>query len=77
MAAPDIYSMELSLFVLEAGIRLLCRDRPDLRFLSLTDYTQHKHAPGDPVSVAFFGRLDECFGRLASLGATVALTADH
>ena len=77
MAAPDIYSMELSLFVLEAGIRLLARDRPDIVFLSLTDYVQHKHAPGNPIASAFFGRLDECFGRLASLGATVALTADH
>ena len=37
MAQPDMYSMELSLFVLEAGIKLLERDRPDLMYLSLTD----------------------------------------
>ena len=48
MPLPDMYSMDLSLFVLEAGIKLLERDRPDLLFLSLTDYIQHKHAPGDP-----------------------------
>jgi phosphonoacetate hydrolase len=69
--------MELSLFVLEAGIRLLARDRFDLMFLSLTDYIQHKHVPGDPIASAFYRRLDDCFGRLAWLGATVALTADH
>ncbi len=74
---PDMYSMELSLFVLDAGIRLLERDRPDLMFLSLTDYIQHKHAPGDPVANAFYARIDEKFGRLAELGALVALTADH
>jgi len=45
MPQPDMYSMELSLFVLEAGIRLLERDRPDLLFLSLTDWVQHKYAP--------------------------------
>lgn len=77
MPLPDMYSMELSLFVLEAGIRLLGSDRPDLMFLSLTDYVQHKHAPGDPVADDFYRRIDEKFGRLAGLGAVVALTADH
>jgi phosphonoacetate hydrolase len=77
MPQPDMYSMDLSLFVLEAGIKLLERDRPELLFLSLTDYIQHKHAPGDPVANAFYRRLDDCFGRLEALGATVALTADH
>ena len=77
MPQPDMYSMDLSLLVLEAGIKLLERDKPDLLFLSLTDYIQHKHAPGDPVANTFYQRLDDAFGRLAALGATVALTADH
>jgi phosphonoacetate hydrolase len=77
MPQPDMYSMELSLFVLEAGVKLLERDRPDLMFLSLTDYIQHKHAPGDPVADEFYRRIDEKFGQLDALGAIVALTADH
>jgi phosphonoacetate hydrolase len=77
MPQPDMYSMDLSLLVLEAGIKLLERDKPDLLFLSLTDYIQHKHAPGDAVANTFYQRLDDAFGRLAALGATVALTADH
>ena len=77
MPLPDMYSMELSLFVLEAGVRLLERDRPELIYLSLTDYIQHKHAPGDSVANTFYQRIDDCFGRLTDLGAIVALTADH
>jgi phosphonoacetate hydrolase len=77
MPRPDMYSMELSLFVLEAGIRILERDRPDILYLSLTDYVQHKYAPGEPEAIEFYRRIDDCFGRLANLGATVALTADH
>ncbi len=77
MPLPDIYSMELSLFVLKAGIRLLERRCPALIFLSLTDYIQHKHAPGEPMANEFYRRIDEAFGRLAELGALVALTADH
>jgi len=74
---PEMYSMDLSLFVLEAGIKLLERDRPHLMFLSLTDYIQHKHAPGDPVSNEFHRRIDDRIGRLAEMGAVVGITADH
>jgi phosphonoacetate hydrolase len=77
MAQPDMYSMELSLFVLEAGIRLLEERRPDLLYLSLTDWVQHKYAPREPEAKRFYQELDRRFGRLAELGATVALTADH
>ena len=77
MPQPDMYSMDLSLFVLEAGIKLFERDKPQLLFLSLTDYIQHKYAPGDEVANTFYKRLDDAFGRLAALGAVVALTADH
>jgi phosphonoacetate hydrolase len=77
MEQPDMYSMELSLFVLEAGIRLLERERPDLMYLSLTDWVQHKYAPEDPEAKRFYREIDSRFGRLAELGATVALTADH
>jgi len=77
MPLPDMYSADLSLFVLEAGIRILERERPDLLYLSLTDYVQHKCAPGEAEADAFYRALDERFGRLAALGAVVALTADH
>jgi phosphonoacetate hydrolase len=77
MLQPDMYSMELSLFVLEAGIRLLERERPQLMYLSLTDWVQHKYAPEESEAKRFYRELDARFGRLAELGATVALTADH
>ena len=77
MPLPDMYSMELSLFVLEAGVRLLEKQRPDLMYLSLTDYVQHKYAPGEPEANRFYQAMDAMFARLDALGAIVALTADH
>lgn len=74
---PGLYSMELSLFVLDAGIRLLERNRPDIMYLSLTDWVQHKYAPGTPEASRFYRLLDQRVGRLVELGADVALTADH
>jgi phosphonoacetate hydrolase len=77
MPQPGMYSMELSLFVLEAGIKLLEQRRPDLLYLSLTDWVQHKYAPEEAEAQRFYREIDARFGRLAELGAVVALTADH
>jgi phosphonoacetate hydrolase len=74
---PSVYSAELSEFVFAAGVTLLERQRPDVMYLSTTDYVQHKFAPGTPEAVAFYHMMDGYLARLAALGATVALTADH
>ena len=75
--APDQYSSDLSLFVLDAGIRLLQSQGFDLVYLSLSDYVQHKHAPGAPEANAFMRAVDERLGRLLALGARVGMVADH
>ena len=77
MPLPSVYSAELSEFVFAAGCALLERDRPDIMYLSTTDYEQHKHAPGTPAANAFTGMLDRYLARLDAAGATVVLTADH
>ena len=74
---PDVYSAGLSLFAFEAAIRLLERDRPDVMYISTTDYVQHKYAPGTPEINDFYGKMDAAFGRLEAMGAVVAITADH
>ncbi len=74
---PDMYSADLSLFVLDAGIKLLQERRPDILYLSLTDFIQHAFAPGHPEADQFYKDMDARFGRLEELGATVVLTADH
>jgi phosphonoacetate hydrolase len=74
---PDMYSEALSLFVLDAGIKLLEQSHRDLMYLSLTDYVQHKHAPEEAGAKRFYQALDERFGRFEALGAVVALIADH
>ncbi|MGA2080152.1 MAG: DUF927 domain-containing protein [Holophaga sp.] len=39
---PDVYSADLSESVLAGGVKLLESRRPDLMYLSTTDYVQHK-----------------------------------
>jgi len=74
---PDMYSADLSLFVLDAGIRLVEQGRADLLYLSLSDYVQHGHAPDEQEALDFHAALDIRLARLEALGCVVALTADH
>ncbi|WP_426915587.1 hypothetical protein, partial [Staphylococcus shinii] len=50
---PDMYSPDLSLFVLDAGIKLLEQNRAELLYLSLSDLVQHAHGPGEAEADAF------------------------
>jgi phosphonoacetate hydrolase len=72
-----VYSAELSEFVFAAGVKLMDRVRPDVTYLSTTDYVQHKVAPGVGTANAFYAMMDGYLGRLAEMGATVVVTADH
>jgi phosphonoacetate hydrolase len=74
---PSVYSAALSEFVFAAGVRLLRDRRPDILYLSTTDYVQHKHAPGTPEANAFYRMLDGYLAALDAFGVTLALTADH
>src|ERR671922_1468308 len=74
---PSVYSAALSEFVFAAGVKLLATARPDIMYLSTTDYVQHKHAPGTAAANDFYRMLDGYLGRLDAAGALVALTADH
>ena len=74
---PDVYSAALSEFVFAAGVKLMETVRPDIMYLSTTDYVQHKHAPGTREANAFYAMMDGYLRRFGALGATVALTADH
>ncbi|HET8530229.1 MAG TPA: phosphonoacetate hydrolase [Methylomirabilota bacterium] len=77
MPLPSVYSAELSEFVFAAGVKLLESARPDIMYLSTTDYVQHKHAPGSAEANDFYGMMDGYLAKLAGLGATLAITADH
>ncbi|WP_418119710.1 phosphonoacetate hydrolase [Variovorax sp. 350MFTsu5.1] len=77
MPVPSVYSAELSEFVFAAGVKLMESRRPDLMYLSTTDYVQHKAAPGSPAANAFYAMMDRYLAQLDTLGATIVLTADH
>jgi phosphonoacetate hydrolase len=77
MPVPSVYSAELSEFVFVAGVWLLQHERPDMMYLSTTDYIQHKAAPGTAMANDFYAMMDRNLTRLEELGATIVLTADH
>ncbi len=74
---PQVYSADLSEFVFAAGVKLLARDRPDLMYLSTTDYVQHKFPPNSEGANQFYKMMDGYLGQLDELGATLIIVADH
>lgn len=77
MAVPEVYSAELSEFVFAAGVKLLASMKPDLMYLSTTDYVQHKYAPGSKGANSFYSMMDGYLGQLDAQGAIVVIVADH
>ena len=77
MDVPDVYSAGLSEFVFASGVKLMERDRPEIMYLSTTDYIQHKHAPGTPVANDFYSMMDGYLAKLDAMGCTIVVTADH
>ncbi len=77
MKLPEVYSSDLSEFVMAAGVSIAMREKPDLMYLSTTDYVQHKAAPGSDVANAFYAMMDRYVGALDRLGCVLVLTADH
>ncbi|KAK2810167.1 hypothetical protein FQN50_003137 [Emmonsiellopsis sp. PD_5] len=76
-SAPSQYSGDLSLFVLDAGVKLLEEKRSDFLYLTLSDYIQHKHAPGSRESDNFMKAIDDRLRKLAAFAPIIGVTGDH
>lgn len=77
MPVPEVYSAELSEFVFAAGVKLLKEWKPDVMYLSTTDYIQHKFAPNEQGAKDFYAMFDRYLGELDAMGAAIVVTADH
>ena len=74
---PDIYDPGLSAYTLDLALHLAERLAARLVYCSLTDYVQHKAAPGEPLADEFYRGLDKRFGRALDAGWVVGMVADH
>ena len=74
---PSVYSADLSEFVFAAGVKIMQQYKPDVMYLSTTDYVQHKHAPGTDGANSFYRMMDGYLDQLETLGCVMVLTADH
>ena len=77
MPVPEVYSADLSEFVFAAGVKLLREWKPDVMYLSTTDYIQHKFAPDEQGAKDFYAMFDKYLGELDAMGAAIVVTADH
>jgi phosphonoacetate hydrolase len=75
--SPSIYDPEISTYAMEMGLALHERVGARLLYVSLTDYIQHKEAPGGPMANRFLARFDALLGDYLDQGFRCAFTADH
>jgi len=77
MDVPEVYSAGLSEFVFAAGVKLLAEWKPDVIYLTTTDFVQHKYAPGVKEANDFYEMFDVYLGQLDEMGAAIVITGDH
>lgn len=79
----EIYSGAVNLWLLRAARAVLEEEKPDLLYVTTTDYLQHKYGPEHAEAQAHHAALDAETGRLvdswlsAHQDAAVFFTADH
>jgi phosphonoacetate hydrolase len=75
---PGPYEWDMSHYALEIGLAVSRKVGPlDLLYVSLTDFVQHKDAPGGEMSDKFYRRFDELLGDYLDMGYVVGMVADH
>jgi phosphonoacetate hydrolase len=72
-----VYSPRLSEHVLRRGVEMMWAERPDLLYLSTSDFVQHAHPPGSPQANSFYNAIDNGLAALDQLDVTLVVTADH
>ena len=82
-AKEDIYSGAVNLWLLRAARAVLEEEKPDLLYVTTTDYLQHKYGPEHAEAQAHHAALDAEIGKLvdswmsAHQDGAVFVTADH
>ena len=72
-----VYSAQLSEHVLRRGVELARTLKPDLMYLSTSDYVQHTYEPGSADANRFYAAVDGHLAALDASGAALVVTADH
>ena len=80
-APPEIFSLEINLWVLRMAREVATRERPAFLYVATTDYPQHTLAPDEPEMQRYLAEHDAALGRLLDVydpdDTLVVLTADH
>ncbi len=76
---PDVYSLEVNAWTINAARSALNAQHYDLAFIASTDYAMHTYGPDHPESRRHITILDEALGQLVADIPDIQLliTADH
>ena len=70
---PSHYALDLAIALMESKGAY----KPDLLYVTLTDYIPHRYAPGTPEANEYFYGIDKRLGEFDRLGCNIGVTSDH
>src|SRR5262245_33905614 len=73
----SVYSATLSECVFKRGLEMLQAERPDLMYLTTSDYIQHLYPPGSEEANRFYQMIDIQLIRFHGNNISLVITADH
>ena len=78
-APPEIYSLEVNGWIVDAARHALSREHYDLVYLTTTDYAMHTYGPEAPESARHLSLFDTAVGKLLDSlpDVEILITADH
>lgn len=76
---PGVFTIEVNHWLFRAAREVLREHKPDMLYLTTTDYVTHTYAPEDEKALWNLNRLDELLGEILNIPSDfeIIITADH
>lgn len=74
---PDIYSLESSIWLLDAMLRIIDTQRPSITYVATTDFVPHMFSPQSEEAKEYMEKVDERLGSLIEKNLIIGIVSDH
>jgi phosphonoacetate hydrolase len=74
---PNIYSLESSIWLLDAMLRIIDRQRPAITYVATTDFVPHMFSPQSDEAKEYMEKVDERLGSLIEKRLLIGIVSDH
>jgi phosphonoacetate hydrolase len=74
---PNIYSLDSSIWLLDAVLWIIEKQRPDITYVATTDFVPHMFSPRSEEAEEYMAKVDERLGLLMERHTRIGIVSDH